>query len=101
MARKTFHHLTVGTQISVEVATWDDAQDDLKVLRTVKGTVDENRPEAKTLRVALDDSQSPRFAPGFPMMVVISKQSGGEWGGSFECGNECCRIAAAHAQKKA
>lgn len=89
MARKTFHHLVVGSSVPVEHVRWDGSSADLTVEGTVTGTVVEVGKNRLTLRVPYLGAQA---------RVVVSMQTGMEWGSQVEHG--CYRIAPGCATKK-
>lgn len=89
MARKTFHHLPIGDAVLVERVLWDGKSEDLLVESSTMGTVVEVLKNRLVLRVPHLGAQA---------RVVISMQSGMEWGSEIEHG--CYRIAPSMARSK-
>lgn len=114
MARKTFHHLPVGTMVPVQHVVWQKHRDPadqfrevegLVVIATFVGRVVENKPSSTRLRVDVLDcvrndtvQRIVQSSPGTRVEATISKQTGMEWGSQIEWG--CWRIDPAHAMTK-
>jgi hypothetical protein len=107
MARKTFHHLGVGSRVFVQHVVWED--EGLREVATFTGRVTENKPSAKCVRVDVLDCYRIMATPdattwtvlgqaGVRTEATLSKQTGLEWGSSVDEG--CWRIHPAHAQTK-
>ena len=87
--RKTFHYLNVGDSVLVDDVLWDGKSESLTVKGTAEGVVTEVGKNRLTLRVPHLGTQA---------QVVISMQTGMEWGSEIEHG--CYRIAPALARLK-
>jgi hypothetical protein len=91
MARKTYHHLVVGSFVVAERI--ELADNGLKVVKQyTRARVVENDPKAKTLKLNVSWKEKD--------VASISKQSGWEWGNDAGDENGCWRIAPAHARTK-